>query len=66
MEPREQFEARYRKVFYVEFGATHISIPCTCDDGDGLHWAAVPLRLEAIEEHFRREVVLADLRAEHG
>ena len=45
------------------FGETHISIPCTCEDGGRpLHWAAIANDLEAIEDHFGHEALLAELR----
>lgn len=65
LEPREAFEARYIESceHSVEFGRTHISIPCSCEDGGGpWHWAAVKNNPEAIEDHFENESWLANLR----
>jgi len=67
MERREDFERRYSQSMLnpVAWGVTHLSVPCTCDeDTQPLHWCAIRLDLDAVEEHFRHEIVLADLRRE--
>jgi hypothetical protein len=63
-EGQKIFEERYKKGFpKVIFGETHISIPCTCDDGGGpIHWATVQNNIRSIEEHFRHEETLRELR----
>lgn len=64
-ENREEFETR------IHLAPTHISLPCSCEDGSGpepeaglcpWHWAAIRLDEVAILEHFRLEVCLAELR----
>jgi len=61
---REEFEAKYlERGGCVEFGVTHVSVPCSCEDGGGpWHWAAVLMTPAMLELHFELEAGYADSR----
>jgi len=63
-ETRQEFETRYADGMPgTFFGSTHVSLPCTCEDGGGpTHWAAIRNTPDAIEDHISHEKVLEELR----
>ena len=57
-EPQKDFERRYAsKSPGVVFGENMVSLPCTCEYGDGIHWAAIGNTQRAIKLHLVHENV---------
>jgi hypothetical protein len=63
MQSQEQFAAAYIETHpKAVFGASHISLPCTCDNDSEPHWAAIRNNVESVLCHMQHEMVLAELR----
>ena len=66
----EEFEHQYEQYLpggKIFWGISHISLPCSCEDGGGpWHWAAVQNTHEAISRHMEIEIVLEQLRITSG
>lgn len=58
---RERYELHKQRS--IEWGVTHLSVPCSCEDGGGpWHWACIRNTPDAIEMHFEHESCLNGLR----